>query len=206
MNKVMSFSKGCASLFGAIFLLANIVEFIQLISIYLFLDIALPKNLRIILQKLYESLNIQILPIDFPDPFPSSATFNPQPFFESYGFNYDFINSNFYAILELILIFLFYTTMRYFTLNIILNGSLKKFFTARFRFSLYSNSMQAICSAQIALSFASATCLTDRSFTSYYKILNYTTALTCVFVTTGLVLLHPLYLFNTKFSDKIQSK
>jgi hypothetical protein len=54
---------------GMLFLLVDLLEFSQLISFYLFLDMDMPGNLRTILKTLYDSMQLNLIPITIPTPF-----------------------------------------------------------------------------------------------------------------------------------------
>lgn len=100
----------------------------------------------------------------------------------------------------------FFYGMQRLSIRLTCSGRICDFLKNRFEWSLYSNSVQVLLSAQIALTFASATSMMDRHLDCCYKIVNYTASVFCLFAATGLTLLHPVYLLSTKVSRKIDTK
>jgi hypothetical protein len=54
---------------GMLFLLVDLLEFSQIISYYLFIDIFMPANLRMILKTLFDSMQLNLIPVNIPTPF-----------------------------------------------------------------------------------------------------------------------------------------
>jgi hypothetical protein len=65
----VSYSRAMFLVPGMLFLLVDLLEFSQLISFYLFLDMDMPGNLRTILKTLYDSMQLNLIPITIPTPF-----------------------------------------------------------------------------------------------------------------------------------------
>jgi hypothetical protein len=63
LSSAASYSKSVIMMVGGLALLANLIGFVQLISLYTFMQVKFPENLKIVLRTFYTSLNIQVLPL-----------------------------------------------------------------------------------------------------------------------------------------------
>ena len=72
----MSYSKTILLSIGLLSFVTDMIEFIQIISLYIFLDVKLPVNLAAVLSTFYEQINANVVPIEPPDIISNSgATF-----------------------------------------------------------------------------------------------------------------------------------
>lgn len=76
---------------GMIFLLTDLLEFIQIISYCIFLDIDLPANVKMILECFYEASSLNFLPDSVKPPLPANPPVKRPYLYEFYDFSYSFI-------------------------------------------------------------------------------------------------------------------
>lgn len=177
---------------GLLSIFARLTEFVQIMSFYVFLDMSMPPNLNLLVQSLYDSLQIQALPFNVPFPFFSNSEFQRPSIFASQDFGFDWINNNFTCIVQLVgLVFLYYL------LSLLSRQSehcLMKQLQSRFGKTFYANSLEAYLSSHSALAFGAVAVTLDRAFVNRYKIYNLAVVCTMMFIVLMLPIFHPLVL------------
>lgn len=66
LNKILTGCRFAAALAGCCFLLLSLLEFINVVTLYLFLDMLHPHNFRTTLIALYNSFDFKMMPFSVP--------------------------------------------------------------------------------------------------------------------------------------------
>lgn len=199
----MSYSKTILLSIGLLSFVTDMIEFIQIISLYIFLDVKLPVNLAAVLSTFYEQINANVVPIEPPDIISNSgATFYPPSKYDLYGFDFNMLSSNFLSLAQLFLMIGYYYFLRWVFTKANCTNRLFKWLKNKFVPRMYSNVSQLILGGQMAMCFGGAAALLDRRLDHPFKLLNMSVAVTFAFVSVIIVAAHPIILKDIKRNHK----
>lgn len=72
-SQIAIFGRLVLVIFGGLYVMSNLIEFINVITFYIFIAMKLPSNLKFILYAFYTTMQASIIPINIPDIF---STYN----------------------------------------------------------------------------------------------------------------------------------
>jgi hypothetical protein len=188
---------------GLLFLLIDSIEFSQLISFYLFLDMPMPGNLRSALEAIYRSSQQPILPINIPSPIPSCDCYYKPIIYDFYGLTINFLSNNFIGICLVGVVCLCFCVMNLLTRCLKPKNLFIQRLKSTYHRGFYTNVALTYISCQIPLMFESvSTLFYDRILNQWQKLFNGAAAWTILFVTLATCICHPVLLKSTKSDRK----
>lgn len=184
-------------------LLTDMIEFLQIVSLYIFLETELPSNFRVVLEFLYEQLNINLIPLSPPSFIASNgANFNPNGKLLYYDFDLNLLSFNYISLLQIMLMVIYYPTMKWLLAQANCQNRLVVWLRSKFEPRLYSNITHLLLGAQIMLCFSGAAVFRDRHYNHKYKLVNAVMAVSLAFLSVVVVAVHPTILNVLKQQTK----
>jgi hypothetical protein len=196
LNKILTGCRFAAALVGCSFLLVYLLEFINVVTLYLFLDIAMPHNFRTTLITLYNSFDFKMMP--FSVPFNSNTIFKyPKAYFDSYysyEFSLDFMDHFLSLIIQFGILFSFYLILNWLRKFLNCNHWFARILRIRFGPSLYSNCIMVYLSFHTWFGFAAASSFLDLNLSTAYRTFNIFISVIWLFFTFMILFAHPAWL------------
>lgn len=200
LNHILTGCRFAAALVGCSFLLVSLLEYVNIITLYLFLDMLLPHNLRTTLIALYNSFEFRMMPfsIDYSSPvgFQSPRSYSDAIY--PYNFSLDWLSNMLTLVVQLMILFSFYLGIYFLRRYLRWDHWLGRLLQIRFGPFLYSNCIMAYMCFHVWFGFSAASALSSRDMSNQYRVMNFAIAVVSMFVTIIVVFAHPAYLAASK--------
>jgi hypothetical protein len=187
--------KGGFILIGLALFFADFIEFVNIMTLYAFIDIARPSNLESIFRDWISSLQITPFPmfrIDMPLTEYDGLFARPE-IFERYDFSFNILSSFIVFAAQIAFFVVLYEVLTWISQRLG-NNKFGNIMRHRFGPAAYSNGMECYLSAAINFGFCGAAVLLDTRIVGVYKSLNFACAIFVVFLTGITAVAHPIFL------------
>lgn len=189
---------------GMIFVLADLLEFVQIISYSIFLDVDYPANLRMLLECFYESSSLDFLPIKLTPPFPQNLAVRRPFLYEYYDFSFSFLYDNFIGIAAMNLYCACFVVLW------IVSKSKSKncvitFIRKYFGRTLYSRLINSYLTCYLPLFFSAVVSVTNAPYRNIMEAVSHSTAWFTIGLAIIVLFTHPTLLFSVRNSKDIDT-
>lgn len=195
LSAVVNDGKGGFVLVGLALFFVDLIDFINIVTLYAFLDFAKPANLESIFENLENSLQISPFPIfDLQPPFADREELFVRPsIYARYGFSFNFLSNFVVFVLQTVAFLLLYKGLSELAKRLGQN-KIARLLRGRFGPTAYSNGIEYYLSSSINIGFCAAASLVDARINCLYKFANSACAVVTVFVTGVVAVVHPVIL------------